>query len=344
MQKDFILGVGCQKGATTWLRSQLNNHEKSNFGFAKEYHVFDRLYNLESIDHKVLKEYLYKKFIINNDFMSSYKKDHSSMKLKYLKLFGSFSKDNLKVIKNKLSRKYLLMKSNFIKPDKNNHLSYTRYHFDIDIRNYFDYFNSLFLSDKELSTTGDITPEYAGLPVEAFKYIKKNLEQKQFQVKIIFIMRDPLERIRSQARMIFAKNNYLEIESENKSLMQSIHFKNLEDEFVKYLYKNPSIVFRTRYENTINNLEKVFKKENIFYCLYENLFTEETLDRISSFLNLRNLSFDTNKIIWQTSKQDYELNLSNEVKNNISNFYRDTYSICDERFNASLFWESYKFI
>ena len=48
-------------------------------------------------------------------------------------------------------RKYLLMKSNFIKPDKNNHLSYTRYHFDIDIRNYFDYFNSLFLSDKELS-------------------------------------------------------------------------------------------------------------------------------------------------------------------------------------------------
>ena len=33
-----------------------------------------------------------------------------------------------------------------------------------------------------------------------------------------------------------------------------------------------------------------------------------------------------------------------DLKNNISNFYRDTYSICDERFNASLFWESYKFI
>lgn len=44
MQKDFILGVGCQKGGTSWLRNQLNNHETCDFGFLKEYHVFDYLY------------------------------------------------------------------------------------------------------------------------------------------------------------------------------------------------------------------------------------------------------------------------------------------------------------
>ena len=116
MQKDFILGVGCQKGATTWLRSQLNNHEASNFGFAKEYHVFDKFYKLENIDHSAFKEYLYNQFITNNDSISSNKRIFSSEKLNKLKLFDSFSIDNLKDIKNKLLRKYLIPKSTYIKP------------------------------------------------------------------------------------------------------------------------------------------------------------------------------------------------------------------------------------
>ena len=124
------------------------------------------------------------------------------------------------------------------------------------------------MNDKKLSTTGDITPSYAGLPIEAFKYIKNKLEQKQFKVKVIFIMRDPVERLRSHARMLIPRDNYLNLDFKNKSLIQSNFFKNLEDIYVRYVYNNPPFVFRTRYENTINNLEKVFEKEDIFYCLY----------------------------------------------------------------------------
>tara|TARA_S200000501_G_C20849734_1_gene755193 strand:- start:1758 stop:2234 length:477 start_codon:yes stop_codon:yes gene_type:complete len=157
-------------------------------------------------------------------------------------------------------------------------------------------------------------------------------------------MRDPVERIRSHARMLIQRDNYLNLDFKNKSLIQSNFFKNLEDIFVRYLFEKPPFVFRTRYENTIKNLEKVFKKEDIFYCLYENLFTQDTLDRMCNFLNLKDLSFDTKKIIWGTSKEGYELNLSNELRNNVFNFYKDTYSICDERFNASLFWKTYEFM
>ena len=60
------------------------------------------------------------------------------------------------------------------------------------------------------------------------------------------------------------------------------------------------------------------------------LFAQDTLDRMRNFLNLKDLSFDTKKIMWKTSKEGYELNLSNELRNNIFNFYKDTYSICDE--------------
>ena len=157
-------------------------------------------------------------------------------------------------------------------------------------------------------------------------------------------MRDPVERLRSHARMLIPRDNYLNLDFKNKSLIQSNFFKNLEDIYVRYVYNNPPFVFRTRYENTINNLEKVFEKEDIFYCLYENLFAQDTLDRMRNFLNLKDLSFDTKKIIWKTSKEGYELNLSNELRNNIFNFYKDTYSICDERFNARLFWKTYEFM
>ena len=43
MEKQFILGVGCQKGGTTWIYDQLSKLEQVNFGFKKEYHVFDTL-------------------------------------------------------------------------------------------------------------------------------------------------------------------------------------------------------------------------------------------------------------------------------------------------------------
>ena len=40
-QKRFILGVGAQKAGTTWLHHYLSQQPFSDFGFRKEYHVFD---------------------------------------------------------------------------------------------------------------------------------------------------------------------------------------------------------------------------------------------------------------------------------------------------------------
>ena len=43
MTKIFILGVGAQKAGTTWLHSQLSTNNSIDFGFRKEYHVFDTI-------------------------------------------------------------------------------------------------------------------------------------------------------------------------------------------------------------------------------------------------------------------------------------------------------------
>ena len=39
----FLLGVGAQKAGTSWLHDQLNRRKDADFGFLKEYHVFDAL-------------------------------------------------------------------------------------------------------------------------------------------------------------------------------------------------------------------------------------------------------------------------------------------------------------
>ena len=46
-QKTFLLGVGAQKAGTSWLHDQLNRRQDADFGFLKEYHVFDAL----ELDH-----------------------------------------------------------------------------------------------------------------------------------------------------------------------------------------------------------------------------------------------------------------------------------------------------
>ena len=43
MQKTFLLGVGAQKAGTSWLHDQLNRRSDADFGFLKEYHIFDAL-------------------------------------------------------------------------------------------------------------------------------------------------------------------------------------------------------------------------------------------------------------------------------------------------------------
>lgn len=40
-KRSFVLGVGCQKGGTSWLHETISRHPRSNMGFEKEYHIWD---------------------------------------------------------------------------------------------------------------------------------------------------------------------------------------------------------------------------------------------------------------------------------------------------------------
>lgn len=286
VMKDFILGVGCTKGGTTWLYSQLNNSKNIDMGFKKEYHVFDALYEPSC------EGFLTRKLSILNDTPHNFKS---------------------------LSKKVDLLK----------HIS-----FYLDTQNYYDYFDCLWSKGgDDVTTVGDITPSYSALPVEALREIKSNLVSRGFKVKVIFLMRDPIERIWSSVRM--KRKKQLRTDPNIKLPSELTH--------VKRMFKTHQYEIRTRYEITVKNLEQVFDQDDIFYACYENLFVDQTLNDLKLFLNLSGLEFDVAHKVNVSKKDSSLLELDQGLASQIFNHYKDTYEFCESRFDSKKFWIGWKY-
>ena len=148
---------------------------------------------------------------------------------------------------------------------------------------YGRYFKSLIKG--EVCITGDITPSYSSLGSNDFFHIKKLLVHYGFNVKVIFLLRDPLERIWSALRM--GKRN---AERNGKEIT--------EDELIQNLIHSidaPQHQVRGNYLGTIANVERQFSSSEIHYELYENLFTARAVSALGDFLGfeLKGLNFDT---------------------------------------------------
>ncbi|BES66418.1 hypothetical protein SANA_28570 [Gottschalkiaceae bacterium SANA] len=273
--KIFILGVGCQKGGTSWLNHYLRLHPSSQLGIMKEYHVFDALYVPEC------------------------------------------SNWYLNAVKN-------------AKTDRNSKL---RARFIEDSQAYFDYFTHL-LEKSGKQFTADITPSYAALPEHALHAIKDGFEKRGVTVKVVFLMRDPFERVFSYCRkdirnrkLSYKENPYLEQESLLK------HFATRGCEF------------RTQYEITIKKLENVFDSKDIFYGFYETLFTDESIKRLTDFLGV---DFSKGNYMEKVNEgqapQKFDTLAYEKI---ISNHYRDTYLFLYDRFGESFIkniWKSARHI
>ena len=158
----------------------------------------------------------------------------------------------------------------FPKNDEERQLQFRR-----DNSKYVDYFKSLVVEGTRVRITGDITPSYAALPASELARISGLLQRAGFRVKVIFLMRDPVERCISANRM-YARHKVRE-QPDNP---------NVEAEILGMNYMKPRFAIRTRYDLTIANLEAVFPREDIFYAFYEELFSDSAVARLCEFLDL----------------------------------------------------------
>lgn len=133
-----------------------------------------------------------------------------------------------------------------------------------------DWYSSLFSPD-EGQICGEITPAYSILDAGAVSHVRKIMPD----VRIIFLMRDPVTRVWSHAinRMIRREKR---------------EFSEISDERFIELIDSEGSHSRTSYLRTIDTWEEYFPRDQIFYGFYDDLVGDpgELLTAICGFLGI----------------------------------------------------------
>lgn len=244
---DFLC-IGAQKTGTSWLWSNLRQNAEIWLTPRKELHYFDRAIKYPS------PSFLASKFLFKR--LLSYKEED--------KLFRLKAKTELKQA--------------FKSKNKENIQWYLKYF----LGTYDDdWYRSLF-EKAEDKVSGEITPAYSILEVEDIKKIKSLFPD----LKIILILRDPIDRAWSQIRFYMTRNEF----DENSDL----------ENIIKYI-DSPMQSLRSNYVNMIINWKQFFGQEKLHICFYDDIQTkpEVFLQNIAKFLKVNdnfNHDFMTKKV------------------------------------------------
>ena len=129
------------------------------------------------------------------------------------------------------------------------------------------YLAYLGMGREDATLVGDFTPAYAMLSKEMLAHMHGMSEN----VKFIFLMREPVDRLWSNIRMVAGKNNG----------------KIIDTRVEKYLSDaDPSLAERCDYGSTLDKLLEVIPRDNLHLEYYERLFTQEALERVTAFLGI----------------------------------------------------------
>lgn len=140
---------------------------------------------------------------------------------------------------------------------------------------YFDYFSGLLARDG-IQLTADITPSYSALQVETLVSIRDGFAQRGIDTKVIFLMRDPVERCLSAIRMYRRAG----------LSPQDLDITKPDEEVLRSYISSRGSQLRTNYHNTLSAMDDVFAPEDIHVGAYETMFSKDEIDRLSEFLGL----------------------------------------------------------
>lgn len=151
--------------------------------------------------------------------------------------------------------------------------------FDEHFKNGLDWYKALFSAGKKRKK-GEITPAYAILEAEKIKFIKginKNL-------KIIYILRNPIERAWSAALMDLKRAN--------------LKFEETPDIWFINHFKSEGSLKRGDYEACAQNWLKFFPKKNILILDYNEIIEspENLLNKCAAHLSINKTGFNPEKL------------------------------------------------
>jgi hypothetical protein len=160
---------------------------------------------------------------------------------------------------------------------------------------------------------GDITPEYSTIPLEGIQHVKRMLPE----VKLIYIIRDPVERALSQLRM----------NVERRGEQQTS-----EDMLLRML-DHPDIDNRGDYLTYVPQWRQVFPADRMLFLPYGDIRTDPLgfLRRVEQFIGAKPFDgYDVNSRVHETKK----FPIPNAVSDKLRRRYAAQYSFLEAEFGA----------
>jgi hypothetical protein len=185
-----------------------------------------------------------------------------------------------------------------------------------DPETYFDYFSGL-LEPDDIRLTADITPGYAALSTERLTMVREGFASRGVRPAAVYLLRDPVERIWSAARMDMRRRGDEAPEDPETR--------------ISHMYMHPMYADRTRYDLTMDALEAAFPREDVFYGFYERLFSSETLAPLCDFLAIDYHQPDTSRQVNVSPKSEGAA-VPEDTRRTIARHFEEVYDAVQRRF------------
>ena len=178
---------------------------------------------------------------------------------------------------------------------------------------YFEHFARLARPDTHV--VADLTPAYAAIGENGFRFMRQVCASQDMSLKILFILRDPVDRLWSHLCFLQQLDPKFD------------PMRDWEDQL-----RDPATLMRSDYRDTIEALERVFPKEDILVLFYETLFDRGFAD-LCARLNLAPPEINVGRRYNETRQK---MDLPDRVARAFRGVLDPQYAFCHRRFGDAL--------
>jgi hypothetical protein len=179
---------------------------------------------------------------------------------------------------------------------------------------YFGHFARLCTPETRLFC--DITPGYSVIGPDGFEFVNSFCATQDIRLKLLFLMRDPVDRLWSQLRHLQQLNPEARLAERWAEAIDS-----------------PRICARSDYRGIVTDLDEIFSASDILYLFYEDLFTETSLRRLCDFAGIR---FHAGQVEERRNRTSYERDLPRDACASFMTLLAPQYEFCHRRFGLQV--------
>jgi hypothetical protein len=275
MPATMLIGVGCQKGGTSWIADHLRGHPHVRGSFTKEVHALDV------------------------HFLPQFADWHAKRIVRGHKMLADLPRDT-----DDRRAAAEAMESRIRDHEKGQALAE-------NLEHYARYFKDLAAQEPKPRLVFDITPSYAALRADHWVRVRETLLRHDFTPRIVLVMRDPIARLHSAFRMAHRNAEQrptLVAGSPGGDPRRTLRLTYLaareavlnavltgadprRSRFLAFATDEINLA-RSRYDLTMEAVETAFDRAQIHYAFFEELFTEREQQRLAGFLGIDPLPAD----------------------------------------------------